>query len=311
MTASRDREPLPQEAGRPMVTDGGLETDLIVNHGVDLPHFAAYPLVEDGPGRALLETYYDGYAGIARAAGAGLVLESATWRANPDWGALLGHSAADLARVNGSAVGHLTRLRERYRDSVREVVVSGTVGPRGDGYHPGARVDPDQAAEYHLPQVRAFAAAGADQVTALTLTDPGEAVGITRAARSVGLPVAISFTVETDGRLPDGTDLGGAVAEVDRAATPDYFMVNCAHPQHLLPALGSAGDWTGRVLGLRYNASTRSHAELDAADDLDTGDLDLLAAGHTELAPRFARLAVLGGCCGTDARHVARLWGTG
>lgn len=302
---------LPQQHGRPMVTDGGLETDLIFNRGVDLPQFAAFPLLEDEAGRALLVDYYDGYAVIAERAGAGLMLESATWRASPDWGALLGYGADDLAGLNAEAVAHLAGLRDRYRDRIDDIVLSGTVGPRGDGYRPGRGVDPDEAGDYHAGQVRAFADAGADLVTAYTLTDPGEAVGVVRAVREVGLPVAISFTVEVDGVLPGGATLRDAIAEVDAQAPPDYYLVNCAHPEHVEPALTGGGAWADRVLGMRYNSSTRSHAELDDAPDLDLGDLDVLALGHARVNLMRPGLRIVGGCCGTDARHVARLWSNG
>ncbi|GAA2480197.1 homocysteine S-methyltransferase family protein [Terrabacter carboxydivorans] len=200
------------------------------------------------------------------------------------------------------------------------MVVSGTVGPRGDGYDSAGAPSADEAADYHAPQVAAFAAAGADLVGAYTLTTTGEAVGIVRACRAHGLPAAISFTVEVDGRLPDGTTLADAVGEVDRHGAPDYFLVNCAHPEHVMAALpasadgdedGDGADWRTRLLGVRYNASTRSHGELDEAEDLDAGDLDRIAAGHATVAPLLPDLAVVGGCCGTGAAHVARLWGVG
>lgn len=308
-------DPLPQQAGRPMVTDGGLETDLIFNHGVELPEFAAYPLLADAAGRELLTGYYDAYASIAARAGAGLLLETPTWRANPDWGARLGHSAADLARADADAVDLLFSLRDRYAAELglRDVLVVGVVGPRGDGYRSHGAPSPVEAADYHRAQVAAFAAAGADLVTAYTLTTAGEAVGIAQACREHGLPVAVSFTVEVDGRLPDGSTLAAAMREVDGEAAPAYYLVNCAHPEHVLAALelDDEIDWGSRLLGLRYNASTRSHAELDEADDLDPGDLDVIAAGHDAVLAVLPRVTVVGGCCGTDASHVARLWGLG
>ncbi|WP_309650577.1 homocysteine S-methyltransferase family protein [Nocardioides sp.] len=301
--------------GNDFVTDGGLETDLIFNHGLDLPEFAAFPLVDDAAGRALLRDYFQGYVEIARRAGSGLLLETPTWRANPDWGLRVGYDRRSLDLANRQAVHLLTELRaERPVDG--PVLISGTVGPRGDGYVAGEHTDPDEAAAYHAPQLAALASAGADLATAYTLTGTGEAIGVVRAAREVGLPVAISFTVETDGRLPDGSTLADAVAVVDAVDAPDWFLVNCAHPLHVEPGLAGRADdgtgggaWLDRIVGLRPNASTLTHAELDASEVLDPGDLDLLASSFEHLRALLPQLQVVGGCCGTDVRHVARLWG--
>lgn len=294
---------------RPTVTDGGVETDLIFHHGVDLPCFAAFPLAETDDGRALLTDYYAGYAAVARTAGAALMLEAPTWRANPDWGDRLGYGPAGLDRANTAALTLLTLLRDRWAADIAGITLGGVVGPRGDGYRPDRRMEPDEAADYHRPQIDAFAKAGADLITAYTLTDPSEAIGIVRAARAAALPVAISFTVETDGRLADGHSLGAAIAAVDEAAAPDYYLVNCAHPDHVERGLAESPDHRHRLAGMRYNASPRSHAELDEAADLDEGDPRELAAGHRRLNPLLPDLSILGGCCGTDARHVAALWG--
>jgi homocysteine S-methyltransferase len=292
--------------GRPTVTDGGLETDLIFHHGVDLPHFAAFPLVDTADGRALLIDYFAGYAGVAARAGARLMLETPTWRASSDWGALLGYSLAETQRVNESAVALMAEVRDR--SAATDVVIGGTVGPRGDGYAPARLLDADEAERYHRPQLDAFARAGVDVVTAYTLCDVGEAIGFVRAARGAGLPVAVSFTLETDGRLPSGDSLAAAVAAVDEAGGPDYYLVNCAHPAHVEPALAEPGAWRERVAGLRCNASTRSHAELDEATELDEGNPRELAVGVDRLRPLLANLSIVGGCCGTDVRHVASMW---
>lgn len=290
------------------VTDGGLETDLIFHHGVDLPEFAAYPLVRSEEGRGLLRDYYDDYARIAERVGRGLRLETPTWRANPDWGARLGDDVAALTEVNRAAVELVQDVADQWADRVPQIVVSGTVGPRGDGYVAGDVPDPDEAAAYHEPQLTAFAAAGAHEAAVLTLTSPAEAIGVARAADAVGLPLLVAFTVETDGRLPDGTPLSEAVAEVDAAAPPVSYMVNCAHPAHMLPAFESDGEWARRIRGLRVNASRRTHAELDEAESLDAGDLGELVPAHRALEERLPSLEIVGGCCGTDARHVAALW---
>jgi homocysteine S-methyltransferase len=294
------------------VTDGGIETDLMFHHGLELPEFAAYPLLRTAEGRAALRTYYEGYAAIAEAVGAGLRLETPTWRANPDWGARLGDDAVALDSANRAAVELLRSLADEWSDRADGVRVIGTIGPRGDGYAAGGSSDADEAAEYHAAQASAFASAGADGVAALTLTDTREALGVVRAADAAGIPAVISFTVETDGRLPDGTSLQDAVLTVDGiegAAPPTYFMVNCAHPRHILPAVEGDGVWKHRLRGVRSNASTLSHAELDEAETLDEGDLGVLVPAHRQLERRLPALDIVGGCCGTDARHVAALWG--
>jgi homocysteine S-methyltransferase len=287
------------------VTDGGLETDLIFNRGLDLPEFAAFPLVRDPDGVAALHRYYADYAAIATAAEAGLVLETATWRANPDWGRSLGYDAAALDRANQDAVG---LVRDALAAAgVGRALISGCVGPRGDGYLAGG-ADPDEAADYHAPQVTSFAESGADLVHGMTLTGAAEAIGVVRAARSVDVPVAISFTVETDGRLPDGSTLADAIGATEDAAPADYYGVNCAHPVHVQAGL-DGGDWQDRLTWFRPNASTLSHAELDVMDELDAGDLPLLVSRTGRIREQLPAVAVLGGCCGTDSRHVAALWG--
>ena len=286
------------------VTDGGLETDLVFNHGVDLPEFASFPLLGDADGSRLLADYYAQYAVIARTAGAGLLLETPTWRANPDWASLLGFDRAALDRINQSAVEFMRTQAER--SEVDQVLVSGVVGPRGDGYL-AADIDGDEAAAYHHGQVASFAEAGADLVHAMTMTTAAEAIGVVRAARQAALPVAISFTVETDGTLPDGSTLAASVARLEQDAPADWYGINCAHPTHLAGALDGA-DWQDRLVFLRPNASTLSHEELDAMEVLDSGDLGLLTSSAADVRKQVPSVRVVGGCCGTDSRHVAALW---
>lgn len=301
-----DRAALPTLTGAVFLTDSGLETDLVFHGGWELPHFAAYPLLDSEPGRAALRRYVDDHVQVAREAGLGIVVETPTWRANRDWGERLGHDAAALAQLNAQAAALVDDARVGIEDV--PVVVSGCVGPRGDGYASGSGLSAQQAADYHAPQVEAFAAGPADVVTALTLTDAAEAVGFVRAATAVGMPAVVSFTVETDGRLPDGTPLGDAVKAVDddTEGSASYFMVNCAHPDHLAPAVDPSADWWSRLRGFRANASRMSHAELDESEELDAGDVPGLARQLADLQ-RSAHLTVLGGCCGTDVRHVRAL----
>jgi S-methylmethionine-dependent homocysteine/selenocysteine methylase len=295
---------LPFSPEAPVVTDGGLETDLLFNHGVDLPEFAAFPLLEDAHGTGLLAAYYAAYAGVASRAGAALLLETPTWRANPEWGEALGYDGPALRAANLRAVEFLRGLPSA---GVDEVLVSGVVGPRGDGYVPTATAV-DDAADYHATQIGHFAEAGVDLVHAMTVGTAEEAEGVVRAARSAGLPVMISFTVETDGTLPDGTPLGEAIRRVDASSAPDAYGLNCAHPTHVARAL-DGGEWQSRIAGLRPNASTMSHAELDEMEVLDSGDLGLLTSSMAKVREQLPALRVVGGCCGTDVSHVAALWG--
>jgi S-methylmethionine-dependent homocysteine/selenocysteine methylase len=236
----------------------------------------------------------------------GIVLETATWRANPDWAALIGHTPEQLDAFNRRAVAVLEELRDELETASTPIVISGCIGPRGDGYAVGDAMSAEAAEGYHGFQIRTFADTAADLVTAITMTYVDEAVGIVRAARAEGLPVVISFTVETDGTLPSGQSLGGAIEEVDARTegAVAYFMINCAHPSHFRDVLEPGSAWTGRIRGLRANASKLSHAELDEAEELDDGDPDELGRDYVALRERLPNLTVLGGCCGTDHRHI-------
>lgn len=287
------------------VTDGGLETVLVFHDGLDLPAFAAFPLLGTTEGTARLEAYYRDYAEVAQRHSTGLVVETPTWRANPDWGRELGFDADALAQVQRDAVALGRRLGP-------DAVVSGCLGPRGDGYVVGTAMSADEAAGYHRAQVATFADAGVDLVTTMTFTYADEAVGVVEAAVASGVPVVVGFTVETDGRLPSGQPLGEAVVEVDTrtGAAPAWYLVNCAHPDHVGPAFTPGAPWLGRIGALRANASRLSHAELDEMEVLDDGDPAELAVGCHALAEHLPALRVLGGCCGTDVRHVEALAAT-
>ena len=301
-----DRAKLPQLEGGLFLTDGGLETTLIFHRGIDLPAFAAFDLLKDDEGTGELRHYFEPYLELAAAHGAGFVLESPTWRANPRWAEEIGYSPPELDRMNRKAIALMEEIRAA--SEVSPIVISGCVGPHDDGYDPEVMLRADRAQEYHSTQIATFADTAADMVTAITMTYADEAIGIVRAAGAHGLPVVISFTVETDGRLPSGQPLAEAIEQTDAetGGGAAYFMINCAHPTHFEQVL-DGGAWTERIRGVRANASTMSHAELDEAEELDDGDPADLGRRHAELRERLPRLTVLGGCCGTDHRHVAEI----
>lgn len=298
---------LPQMSGDLFVTDGGIETTLIFDYGIDLPLFAAFPLLATEDGREALRRYYRSHASVAAAHGTGFVFESATWRASPDWAQKLGISQEELIALNRCSVSVMAELREEF-PGLRSVL-SGCIGPRGDGYDPGEIMSPEEAEAYHSDQIRTFATTEVDLVTAITINNTPEAIGVVRAAKGQGLPVVISFTVETDGRLPTGQTLGAAIREVDLRTENGsaYFMLNCAHPDHFRETLRTGGHWRNRIRGIRANASRLSHAELDEAEDLDDGNPAETGRDYAELRELMPQLVVLGGCCGTDHRHIEQV----
>ena len=301
------RETLPQASSPQLyLADGGLETDLIFHEGYDLPLFASFPLLDDPRGCIALRHYYRAFADVAKAADAGFVLEAATWRASRDWAFQLGYTTETLAAVNRRGVSLLVDLREELGAEDGSIVISAAVGPRGDAYHPGELMTPLEAQDYHREQIETLASTDADFVTALTITHAAEAIGIVRAAQATEVPVVISFTVETDGSLPDGSWLAAAIREVDDATDsgPAYYGINCAHPSHFIGALSAEDEWTRRIRMIRANSSRMSHTELDNAIELDEGDPQEFGREQAHIRGRFPHINVLGGCCGTDVRHV-------
>jgi homocysteine S-methyltransferase len=300
------RNALPQLEGSPFLADGGLETTLVFHDGIDLPCFAAFPLLGDEKGRAALRHYFEPYLRLAVDRQVGFILDTATWRASADWGTELGYCPEAVDDMNRASVAFASDLRKEFAADRTPIVINGVVGPRGDGYRVDKRMTVEEAKAYHLSQIEAFRDADADMVSAITMNYVEEAIGIAEAAQQSGMPVVISFTVETDGQLPSGESLHHAIDQVDLAMAgyPAYYMINCAHPLHLDGALAEAGLWRDRVYGIRANASTRSHAELDAATELDAGDPAELGRQYRELCDKLPQLSVFGGCCGTDHRHI-------
>lgn len=303
------RHTLPQIGEDLFLTDGGIETTLIFHEGFDLPDFAAFHLLTTSAGRDALYKYFCTYALLARQYETGLILESATWRSSPDWGTRLGFTPESLAEINRSAIQLLWEIRKEFESERLPMVISGCVGPRGDGYVPDRVMSAQEAEAYHWDQIRTFSGTYADMVTAITMNYAEEAIGIAEASRKLGMPVAISFTLETDGNLPTGQTLKSAIEQVDASTSgyPAYYMINCAHPTHFEHILAEGGKWTERIRGIRANASHRSHAELNEASDLDMGDPVELGKQYARLKRRLPHLTVLGGCCGTDHRHLEQI----
>lgn len=293
---------------RVTLADAGMETYLIYREGIDLPQFASFTALATPEGRAALQRYYQPIIDVAARDRRTLLLDSATWRASADWGSLLGCSDSALDEANAAAVAFVADLRAAAGPTA-DIVLGGCIGPRGDGYAPSSGMTPTQSADYHAAQVASLARAGAEFIAAMTVGDANEAAGMMEAAREVGIPAIAAFTIETDGRLASGESVATIIAETDRLTDgyAMFYLLNCAHPLHLERALASTDPELQRVRGIRTNASMRSHAELDTAKDLDDGDPPDLARRCADLVTTYPRLSVVGGCCGTDARHISAI----
>ena len=303
------RNNLPQLSGDLFLTDGGMETTLIFHEGFDLPYFAAFDLLNDSRGYEAINRYFDTYSSIAKNYKVGFILESITWRASHDWGAKLGYSTEELVKSNHKAIELLCDIRKKYEDKDTKMVISGCIGPREDGYNPTNFMTEQEAQHYHIAQIETFSESNADLISAFTMTYAEEAIGIVQAAKSMAIPVVISFTVETDGKLPSGQTLQDAIEMVDEATNngPVYYMINCAHPTHFKDLMLADETWLQRIQGIRANASTRSHTELDEAEELDDGNPVELGSHYKELKGILNNLNIIGGCCGTDHRHIEEI----
>lgn len=304
---SKYRTALPQLSDQPVITDGGLETQLVFQDGMELPEFASFPLLFDAAGRERLSRYLDDYVAIAQRHGVALLAESCTWRASADWVEKLGYGRDQVQGINRQAIDLMARYREQQAGLT--MIISGCLGPRGDGYQVEEVMSVEQASDYHRGQIDAFAASDADIVSALTMNNTPEAIGVALAAKEAQMPCAISFTVETDGCLPSGQPLGEAVQEVDDSTeqAPAYYMLNCAHPVHFANLFTEPADWHKRFRGIRANASMKSHAELDEMTQLDSGDPADLGQRMQAIGSGRSKFNIMGGCCGTDHRHIAAI----
>jgi S-methylmethionine-dependent homocysteine/selenocysteine methylase len=307
---SKYRNQLPLMDDRPFMTDGGLETSLIFHDGVKMPYFAAFDLLKTEAGTALIEGHYERFTQLARKHEVGIVLATPTWRASRDWGIKLGYTGSTLASANRQAVDLLVRLRCKWEAPATPIVIGGTIGPRGDRYRSYMRTNIREAQRCHEEQISTFAATQVDMVGGFTLNDIDESIGMVLAAKAAGVPVSISFTVETDGRLPSGDSLQDAIERTDAETNgyTSFFMINCAHPSHFEETLRNGGDWLQRIQGVRPNASRYSHAELDDANELDEGNPVEFGKETARLRGFLSRMNIVGGWCGTDHRHVNQVW---
>ena len=284
----------------------GMNTELLYRDGIDLPGFASYPLLMNSKHKKLIRNYYCNLVDLARDQNVGVILDSVTWVASRDRGAALGFTPSELKSFNIQAIELMAQVRESHGDL--PTLLCGQVGPRGDSYAPKDLMITGHAEEYHSEQIETYSITEADLVGGFTFCYPEEASGVVRAAQRFNMPVVISFTVETDGRLPIGMSIQEAIEQVDAETNQGalYFLINCAHPDHLSNSFGE-GQWLKRLKGVVVNASRCSHAELEVAEKLDDGDPDELGVLVGKLRKQNSHFNIFGGCCGTNFRHMKRI----
>lgn len=288
------------------ITDGGIETHMIFLLGRELKNFALFECLKDPDGKAKLTQMYKSYLKCAQDRCCKMQLGSPTWRASSDHMAGMGYDVTEVAEYNRRGVEFMRSFREAHSDSGVHLTISGDVGPRGDGYVPDSIMTIVEAKEFHSLNIGGLSSGGAELIQALTINYWQEAAGIVLAAKDVSLPVTISFVVETDGKLVHGMALQEAIQNVDEATNgyATHFGINCAHPTHFSSTLADMDtNSCARIKQIRVNASKCTHAELDEAEELDCGDVEGLAKEVAHLKLKHG-LTTVGGCCGTDNRHI-------
>jgi homocysteine S-methyltransferase len=273
------------------------------------PHLVNAAFLYERTSRAALEAILHQYLAIGREFGLPLLVSTPTWRASRERIAAAGYARAD---VNGDNVRFLEELRQGTGEYARQVVVCGLMSCRGDAYRPAAALTLDEARQFHAWQAEKLAAAGVDLLLAATLPALSEAIGLALALAATGTPYLISFVARAQGTLLDGTPLKEAIAAIDAAATPPplAYLLNCTHASFaraaLLHPVNSSPLVRQRVVGLLANTAALTPEELDDSATLVEEAPETFAAGvaalHSELG-----LKLLGGCCGTDDRHIRAL----
>lgn len=296
---------LPSPNGPIFLTEAGIETYIEYKMGFPLKHFCLFDLLNNPRATAAITDYYRNLLDVAKTHKTGMILCGLHYRASPDWGALMEYTPEALAEINIRAVKLLQSLADAYRSDSLPVLISACIGPRGDAYQLNQTLTVESAEAYHTIQIQTVKDAGADIITALTLNSVDEAIGITKAAQTIGIPVVISFTVDETSRLKTGPSLKQAIEQTDAAtnAGPTYYMLNCSHPVDFEPAL-EPGNWITRLNGIRPNASALDKGTLCKLGHLEEGDPIALGQQMGTLASRFPHISVWGGCCGTDAVHI-------
>jgi S-methylmethionine-dependent homocysteine/selenocysteine methylase len=298
----------PRKPGLLYLTEGGVETEIMYKWGHKLPHFAMFTLLDKPEAMADMKSMFARALEVAATQKTGLVLSSLDYRASPDWAALLGISADGLRDVHFRTVAFMKEVAAPFVEKIPDLVFSGVIGPRGDAYGKGGGITEEEAEDYHTPQLKNLRDAGADMACALTFNNIPEAVGVARAAKAVGIPLGLYFTLNSKGTLGSGPTLKEAVESVEEITqgAPSYYGLNCSHPLEFMESLED-GDWLKRVRSIRPNAVRMEKVALCKLGHLEDGDPEELGQQMGDIRQKFPQMDILGGCCGTDERHLGEI----
>lgn len=295
----------PQKEGRFYLTEGGTETELMYRHGFELPHFAMFPLLDNPNALSRMKDMFRSYLDVAAKHQFCALMGGLDYRASPDWGELLGYSPASLADANLQSIEFLREVASEYSSQIPEILFVGLVGPRGDAYERNETITENEAEDYHAVQLETLKKANVDSALAITFNNIPESVGVARAAARIGVPLAVSLTLDSNSKLHSGPSLAEAITTIDRETdqSPEYFLINCSHPVEYEPAI-EPGDWINRIRGVRPNASKMEKIALCQIGRLEEGDPEELGMQCGDLARRYPHMDIWGGCCGTWSNHL-------
>jgi homocysteine S-methyltransferase len=290
------------------LTEGGIETELMYKWRFELPHVAVFPLLDNPDAVAVMRGIYRRSLDVAAAHGMSAMLTGLDYRASPDWGGLPGYSQEALVEANHQAIDFLRELAREYNDDLPRVLVGGIIGPRGDAYELNRTITADAAEDYHATQLTTLKQADVDFAAAMTFNNIPEAIGVARAATTIGVPLVISLTVDSTSRLKSGPTVAEAVETIDAETdgAPACYMLNCSHPVEFEPGL-TDGDWIRRLRGFRPNASKMEKIALCQIGHLEEGDPVELGRLMGDLARRYPHMDIWGGCCGTGTVHLGEI----
>jgi homocysteine S-methyltransferase len=298
----------PQKEGRFYLSEGGTETEILYKYGFELPQFAMFPLLDNPEAVSKMQGMYRKYLDVVAKHGMCALMGGLDYRASPDWGKLLGYSPQGLSEANHKSINFLREIAKEYTSDIPDILIQGLIGPRGDAYKMNLNITENEAEDYHSIQLNTLKEANVDLALAITFNNIPESIGVARAAKKIGVPLAISLSLDSTSKLNSGPSLAEAITTIDEETelAPEFYLINCSHPLEYESAIVS-GDWINRIRGVRPNASKMEKIALCQIGHLEDGDPVELGVQCGDLARRYPHMDIWGGCCGTWDTHLDQI----